>query len=98
MDEDNGEATVVPSRTLGYALAAAALIELELRHRIDTSPEELVVADSTPLGDDLLDPVLADIVEVSRDAPRNAEFWIRRMSAHSEELRVTALAGLRPGD
>ena len=94
MDEDNGEATVVPSRTLGYALAAAALIELELRHRIDTGPEGLVVADSTPLGDDLLDPVLADIVEVSRDAPRNAEFWIRRMSAHSEELRATALGGL----
>ncbi len=94
MDEDNGEATVVPSRTLGYALAAAALIELELRHRIDTSPEELVVADSTPLGDDLLDPVLVDIIEVSGDAPRNAEFWVRRMAANSEELRAAALAGL----
>lgn len=94
MDEDNGEATGVPSRTMGYALAAAALIELELQHRIDTSPEELVVVDSTPLGDNLLDPVLADIVEVSRDSARNAEFWIRRMAERSEELRATALAGL----
>ncbi len=94
MDEDSGEATVVPSRTMGYALAAAALIELELQHRIDTSPEELIVADPTPLGDDLLDPVLGDIVELSREAPRNAEFWIRRMAARSEELRATALAGL----
>ncbi|MCY3691544.1 MAG: cytochrome P450 [Chloroflexi bacterium] len=94
MDEDRGEYTAVPERTLGYALTGATLIELELRHRIDVSPEALVVIDPTPVDDDLLDPVLADIVAVSRDTTHNAEFWVRRIAQSSDELRGRALAGL----
>ena len=67
MDEDNGEATSIPARTLGYALAGAALLELALQGRIDTSLETLEVTDPTPLNDNLLDPVLSDIVEISKD-------------------------------
>ncbi|MYC32587.1 MAG: GPP34 family phosphoprotein [Chloroflexi bacterium] len=94
MDEDSGEYTPVPERTLGYALTGATLIELELRHRIDVGPEALVVADPTPVGDDLLDPVLADMVSVSRNAAHNAEFWVRRIAQSSDELLTRALAGL----
>ena len=94
MDEDSGEYTAVPERTLGYALTGATLIELELRHRIDVSPQALVVTDPTPVDDDLLDPVLADIVTVSRNGAHNAEFWVRRIAQSSDELRTRALAGL----
>ncbi len=94
IDEDIGEYTAVPARTLGYALTGATLIELELRHRIDVSPEALVVTDPTPVDDDLLDPVLADIVAESRNAAHNAEFWVRRIAQSSDELRTRALAGL----
>lgn len=94
IDEDIGEYTTVPARTLGYALTGATLIELELRHRIDVGPEALVVTDPTPVDDDLLDPVLADIVAESRNAAHNAEFWVRRIAQSSDELRTRALAGL----
>ena len=94
MDEDNGEATSVPARTLHYALAGAALLELALQGRIDTGPETLEVTDPTPLNDDLLDPVLSDIVELSKDGRRNPEFWVRRVAERSEELRSLALERL----
>ena len=94
MDEDNGEATSVPARTLGYALAGAALLELALQGRIDTGLETLEVTDPTPLNDNLLDPVLSDIVEVSREGRRNPEFWVRRVAERSDELRSLALERL----
>ncbi len=94
MDEDNGEATVVPERTLSYALAGAALLELALQGRIDTGLDTLEVTDATPLNDDLLDPVLADIVEDSKESQRNPEFWVRRVAERSEDLRLRALEGL----
>ena len=94
MDEDNGEATSVPARTLGYALAGAALLELALQGRIDTGLETLEVTDPTPLNDNLLDPVLSDIVEVSREGHRSPEFWVRRVAERSEELRSLALERL----
>ncbi len=94
MDEQVGEYTAVADRTLGYALTGAALIELDMRHRIDVSADVLTATDPTPLGDDLLDPVLADIVEVSRGGSQRPEFWVRRIAQSSEELRAGALAGL----
>ena len=94
MDEDNGEATSVPARTLGYALAGAALLELALQGRIDTGLETLEVTDPSPLNDNLLDPVLSDIVEVSKEGRRNPEFWVRRVAERSEELRSLALERL----
>ena len=94
MDEDNGEATGIPARTLGYALAGAALLELALQSRIDTGLETLEVTDPSPLHDDLLDPILAEIVEVSGESQRNPEFWVRRVAERSEELRSRALERL----
>ena len=94
MDENSGEATGVPARTLGYALAGAALLELALQGRIDTGLETLEVTDPTPLNDDLLDMVLSDIVEVSREGQRHPEFWVRRVAERSEELRSLALERL----
>ena len=94
MDEDNGAATSVPARTLGYALAGAVLLELALQGRIDTTLETLEVTDPTPLNDNLLDPVLSDIVAVSQDGHRNPEFWVRRVAERSEELRSLTLERL----
>ena len=88
MDEQVGEYTAVAERTLGYALTGAVLIELDMRHRIDVSADALIATDLTPSGDDLPDPVLADIVEVSRDRARRPEFWVRRIAQSSEELRT----------
>ena len=44
------------------------LMDLALEGRIDTDPEQFVMIDPSPLGDDLLDPVLARIVRSTKDA------------------------------
>ncbi len=93
MDEEYGEAITIPARNLGYALAGAVLMELSLKERIDTDSNTLIVTNPEPVGDDLLDPVLADIVETSGE-PRNPEFWVRRVAGRSEDLRRQTLGRL----
>ncbi len=93
MDEEYGEALTIPARNLGYALAGAVLMELSLLERIDTGTDTLNVTNSEPVGDDLLDPVLADIVDTSGE-PRTPEFWVRRIASGSEALRQKTLERL----
>ena len=50
------------------ALAGAVLMDLALENRIDTDPNWLTVIDPTPVGDDLLDPALARIVQADGGA------------------------------
>ena len=64
----------MPTLWFRYALAAGVLMDLALEGRIDTDPEKLVVIDSSPYGDDLLDPYLERIVRSSR--PRDSLYWI----------------------
>ena len=52
----------MPDRSLQYALASSVLMDLTLEGLIDTDPDRLILVDSAPTGDDLLDLILADIV------------------------------------
>ena len=62
LDEERGDlATSLPPRSLDLALAGAVLMDLALEDRIDTDIERLMLVDATPVGDDILDPALADI-------------------------------------
>ncbi len=93
MGDGPADATSVPARSLRYALAGAVLMELALKDRIDTGNNTLVVTNSEPLDDSLLDSALASIVEMS-DAPRTPDFWVRRVAEHSDELRSQTLQRL----
>ena len=66
---------------------------LALERRIDTDDQRLAVTDPTPLGDDLLDPILVEIAQGSENA-RDTAFWIGSLSKRSDELRESALARL----
>ena len=62
LDTGNGEFRhTLPLHSRAVAFAGAALIDLALEDRIDTDLEHLSVSDRTPLGNDLLDPILADL-------------------------------------
>ena len=97
LDTDNGDirhSFPMPSRAVAFA--GAALMDLALEHRIKTDlwrPEILVVSDPTPLGSDLLDPVLA---EIARDGETTHEiaFWVTNLAERSDEIREKALARL----
>ena len=96
LDDRTGDFSNLPDRTLGYALAGAALMDLALEGRIDTDTDSLTLTDPTPVGDDLLDPILADIAEELNARPDALPtiFWIRRIAERAHELRDNALARL----
>lgn len=94
LDDERGETpSSLPRHSLKLVLAGAVLMDLALEDRIDTDVERFVFVHATPLGDDLLDPVLADI---ARDrVERDTAYWIRRIAdERGEEIRDTSLARL----
>ena len=56
------------------ALGAAVLMDLALENRIDTDADGLFLTDSTPVGDPLLDPMLAEIA--GTEDTHNALYWV----------------------
>ena len=94
LDTDNGEIRhTFPLHSRATAFAGAALMDLALENRIDTDPEHLTVIDQTPVGNDLLDPVLADIGRGGEN-PRDTAFWIAELAKRGDEIREKALARL----
>ena len=91
LNDDDGRFARLPNVSLDYALAGGVLMDLALENRIDTDLDSLILIDSTPTGDSLLDPTLADIAEVGGN---NARFWIERTAVRAEELREEALKRL----
>ena len=92
LDENRGDLTPVPGWSLSCALAGAVLMDLALEDRIDTDLERLILTDATPLGDDLLDPVLAEIAQSEETHP--TRFWVEHFAAQADDIREEALSRL----
>ena len=90
LDDEDGKFARVPDRQLRYALAGGVLMDLALENRIDTDLKQLMLVDSTPLGDSLLDPTLADIAAAKET--HDARFWVERTALRSADaIREAAL-------
>ena len=85
-DADSGQFARVPDWSLRCALAGAVLMDLALKNRIDTDPEQLFLVDSSPVGDDLLDPTLAEIAQASE--ARGTGYWIRHTAGQAHRIRA----------
>ncbi|MCY3971879.1 MAG: GPP34 family phosphoprotein, partial [Acidobacteria bacterium] len=93
LDEEHGDLPRSYSEhLLDIVVAGAVLMDLALEGRIDTDLEKLVLVDSTPLEDELLDPTLADVA--AGPSYRNADYWIARTAERGKEIRERALARL----
>ena len=92
IDDRRGDLIPVSERSLGCALAGALLMDLALEGRVDTDPDYLSLLDATPLGDDLLDPVLAEIAQA--DAVHHARFWVAHLAERGDDIRDQTLARL----
>ena len=93
LDEGRGElATSLSPRSLNLALAGAVLMDLALEDRIDTDLERLMLVDSTPFGDEILDPTLAEIA--GDDQSRDTGYWLGRIARRGDQIRHTALTRL----
>ena len=89
---EDGTLSRAPEWLARYALGGAVLMDLALENRIDTDTHRLFLIDSSPLGDRLLDPVLAEIAQA--DAVHDALYWVDHAARHAEEIRATALERL----
>ena len=79
LDRQRGGFVDTKDRNMRYVFAGAVLMDLAKKHRIDTDLKCLTVVDSTPLGDDILDPLLAVIAKA--DDKSDTAYWIKRFSA-----------------
>lgn len=86
-DED-GRFIQVPTWSVDYALAGAVLMDLAMENRIDTDLQNLLLIDATPIGDDILDPILAEIADGGNQDTR---YWVEQVSRHGTELREKSL-------
>jgi hypothetical protein len=87
-DDDTGRPLRVSSN-IGYGLAGAALVELELAGRISVLDGKLELLDRSPVGDPVLDAVLERVVSVER--LHKADWWVQRLQSR---LRDKVLARL----
>ena len=92
LDDEGGDFVRVPEWSVQCALAGAVLMDLALENRIDTDPNWLTVIDPTPVGDDLLDPTLARIVQA--DGERDTRFWIQDIAQQAGSIRERVLERL----
>ena len=93
LDDESGEFVPAPAWSRQCALAGAVLMDLALANRIDTDLQKLAVVDPSPTGDELLDPVLATIVEAME--VQDARSWVERLAGEqSGRIQDQALARL----
>ena len=88
LDDDGEEFVRMPMWSRRTVFAAAVLMDLALENRIDTDPERLFPVDTTPLGDDLLDPTLA---RIAGGGAHDTRFWLERLAADGETIRQRAV-------
>ena len=92
MLDDDGKFVSVPDRLIRYGLAGGVLMDIALENRIDTDVDNLVLVDSKPLGDNILDPVLADIAASSET--HGARYWIEHVVDRTDDIREAAIERL----
>ena len=91
-DERGGLPPDLSDRLLDIAFAGAVLMDLALEDRVDTELERLVLVNPASLGDELLDPALAEIA--GDDERRDTSYWIGRLAKRGGEIRDTAIGRL----
>ena len=92
LHDDRGKFARVSDWSSRYAFGGSVLMDLALENRVDTDLETLVLLDATPIGDSLLDPMLAEIAQ--EPEPRGPRYWVERAGSREEEIREGAVQRL----
>ena len=89
LEDEGGQFSRIPETTFHCGIAGAALMDLELRGRIQASLERVSVADTAPTGLAMLDDLLAHIA--AEPEPLHPKDWIARLMPRATQLRAEAL-------
>ena len=83
LKEDDGSIGALASNwRLWCGFTGAILLDLSFKDKIDTDLEGLKLLDSTPTGDELLDPTLAEIAAES--SVRTTRYWIEHLAPRTD--------------
>ena len=74
LDDQKGTFIRGPDIHVELAMSGAVLMDLAFANRIDTDPERLFVVDQSPVGDRVLDDLLARIA--ATEPERTTEYWL----------------------
>lgn len=90
LDDETGKlSTRLPVHSLRNAVSGALLMDLAFENRIDTDLRRLIVVDAAPLGEPVLDDVLARIA--NEEEERETGYWVGLFAANYEALRARFL-------
>ena len=92
LDDETGRPLAVPAQAVHLALAGAAVMELALAGRLDSDLDRLFVTSPVPLGDPLLDAVLARIG--AAQGARDSRWWMGQLAADGVRMRRALLERL----
>jgi len=84
LNDESGYLENVNFWNLECCISGAVLGDLALRGRIDLDLKQLTVVDPAETGDDILDPVLAEVVADGQ--PHSAQYWIEKLATGSGVL------------
>ncbi len=91
LNDDDGRFARISDSSFDYAIAGGVLMDLALENRIDTDLDNLMLINSTPTRDSLLDETLA---EIAANEGHDARYWIERTALRGSELREESLSRL----
>ncbi len=94
LDDQSGQLHKLPPSVVDCASAGALLMDLTLRNRIDNDLRDIFVTDGSPVGDDLLDPILSLMAMAPVLTPHPIGYWLRHISDEAEAFRERALRRL----
>ena len=86
--DDEGR-KIIDSTRLDYTLAGAVLLELALADRIEVVDKKVIVRDSTPTGDALVDEGLARIAADTRS--RKPSGWVQKFTKGTRQRVLDGL-------
>ena len=88
LNEETGYFAPIPEWRMSCALAGGVLMDLAIENRIDADLDTLTLVDSSPTGDELLDPTLEEIASESRAHP--PRYWIERIARRANQISDAA--------
>ncbi|MFZ9932008.1 MAG: GOLPH3/VPS74 family protein [Chthoniobacterales bacterium] len=89
LDDRTGAPLPLPVTALAYGLGGAVLADLAVAGKIDTDEKKLIVLDTAPTGDALLDPWLALIA--AETTPHPVAHWLSVLADRQQEIEQPAL-------
>ena len=91
LNDADGRFARISDSSFDYAVAGGVLMDLALEDRIDTDLDSLMLINSTPTRDSLLDETLA---EIAANEGHDARYWVERTALKGSDLREEALKRL----